>query len=407
MITKFRCNLCSSNELEALLEFGEHPIAHRFLDAPDEHEYTHPVRVWLCRECGLTQLVDPIPPEELYTDYNWLSSWKFNPHIPRLLKLISELPGIGPNSAILEVGSNDGSFLGELLKKGYKNLLGMEPARDACAAAAERGIETLPAYFNQQTASELVEARGSFDLIMVRQVLEHVTGLEEFREALKVCLKPGGYCFIEVPNFDFALDASDYSHIWEEHSNYFTMQTLRRFYHDAGLRVAHMETATFSGEIIIAFGVKDIESDEKKSVTFDDLQHQRVRTYKTKYPSFRKAFKNYLENHRTSGGRVAAYGAGCRSGALVNFMGLAPWVECFFDDQAEKQGKFMPGARLPIFPGSELAASDIDLCLLAVNAENEEKVISKHSDFLERGGKFISVHPPSKLLPQFWTEYFK
>src|ERR1043166_7342621 len=141
MFMNTACRLCNKDKLVSLLNLGSHPIAHRFLNARADEEYTHPVNVALCDGCGLIQLVDPIPSKEMYSKYNWISAWKWNPHIPRLLELIRTLPGISPSSRVLEVGSNDGSFLSELRKCGYQNILGIEPARDAREAAAKNGIE--------------------------------------------------------------------------------------------------------------------------------------------------------------------------------------------------------------------------------------------------------------------------
>ena len=97
------------------------------------------------------------------------------------------------------------------------------------------------------------------------------------------------------------------------------------------------------------------------------------------------------------------YGAGCRSNTLINFCELRPHLECVLDDQVEKQGKFMPGSRLPVVPGDVLTADGIDLCLLAVNAENEESVMARRAEFLAGGGEFASIHPPSPRLPEFWA----
>ena len=121
------CHLCGMQTLIPLLNFGEHPIAHNFLTSPSEEEYVHPVNLYYCESCGLIQLVDPIPPELLYTEYVCLSSWKAQPHLPRLVQLVEELPGLDRKSRIIEIGSNDGIFLDALRARGYENLLGVEP----------------------------------------------------------------------------------------------------------------------------------------------------------------------------------------------------------------------------------------------------------------------------------------
>ena len=111
----------------------------------------------------------------------------------------------------------------------------------------------------------------------------------------------------------------------------------------------------------------------------------------------------YLSVHQNAGGKVAVYGAGCRACSLVNFAGLAPYVEFVVDDQIERQGKYMPGSRLRIGPSEILENGTVDLCLLGVNAENESRVISRHQDYLQNGGRFASIHPPSERLLPVWS----
>lgn len=395
------CHLCGKEKPESLLELGAHPIAHRFLENPEEKEFVHPVQLCLCSGCGLIQLNDPIPPKELYTKYNWLSGWKWNPHVPRLLELIGELEGIDTKSKILEVGCNDGSFLDELRKAGYTNLRGVEPASDARAAARAKGLAVADAYFSAKTADDIASEHGQCDLFISRQVLEHIPALADYREGLRRVLKPGGWALIEVPDFDLCLDTPDYSAIWEEHVNYFTAPTLGRFFADAGIRLEKSETAIFSGKALIAVGRRTDARLPGRAKAAAGVRKRALR-YRDLWPRFRKAFARHLEKHRSGGGKAAVYGGGCRASSLINFAGLGPYLEFCVDDQPEKQGKFMPGSRLRILPGEQLERDSVSLCLLAVNAENEETVIAKRRAFSERGGRFESVHPPSGRLPAFW-----
>jgi SAM-dependent methyltransferase len=399
-----RCRLCGEPAVERLIEFGSHPIAHQFRDAPDQEEYTHPVTLGFCGACGLAQLVDPIPPERLYTHYNWLSSWKWNPHVPGLLEQIEQLRGLSYDSPVLEVGSNDGTFLAELRSRGFTKLLGLEPARDAQTAATARGIETIPAYFTPETAEQIAASFGRCDLFVARQVLEHVSDLGAFADAMRRVLRPGAHVVVEVPDFGFNQQAPDYSAIWEEHVNHFAETTLRRFLSDAGVHVHRSETALFSGQVLIAIG--RYVGEPGREIASNELEALRraAHAYRDRWPAFRAAMQGYLETQRSAGKRVAVYGAGCRSTTLINFCDLAPNLECVLDDQVEKQGKFMPGSRLPVIPGDALAEDGIDVCLLAVNAENEEAVIARRAEFVAAGGEFVSLHPPSPRLPEFWKK---
>jgi SAM-dependent methyltransferase len=395
------CRLCGECRVERLLDLGEHPIAHRFLKAADEPEYVHRVELGVCAGCGLVQLLRPIPPERLYADYFCLSSWKAQPHLGRVVDRIRAQPGVGVQSRILEVGSNDGILLDALRTQGFTSLLGIEPARDAREAARARGLETVEGYFTPDLARRLVSTRGPFDVVAARQVLEHVQDLGGFLEALRIVLRPGGHVLIEVPHFDFCLDALDYSAIWEEHVNYFTRDSLRRFLAAGGLEVRSEEAVLFSGEALITVATLSGLSPVPASANEPDLA--RTRSFAASWPGFRAGLLDLLTAERRRGGKVGLYGAGCRACSLVNFAGLASEIDGVFDDQAEKQGLFLPGARLPVRPGSSLSDLGVTLCLLAVNAENEEKVVSRHPGFSARGGRFASVLPPSPRLIQGWT----
>lgn len=396
-----RCDLCADARVTPLIEFGAHPIAHHFLTDPVQPEYTHPVTLGFCEACGLVQLMGPIPPEKFYTDYNWLSSWKWNPHVPRLVEAIERMPGLAKTSPVFEAGSNDGTFLAALRERGFAKLLGLEPAQDAVTAARKLGVETVRAYFTPTVARELAVSFGQCDLFITRQVLEHVTNLPEFAEAMRVMLRPGARVLAEVPDFGFNQTAPDYSAIWEEHVNHFTADTLTRFLNDVGVEVTHVETAMFSGQILIAFGTYTGQRVAPKPAVVVDSRAKAF-AYRDRWPKFRTALHGYLGAEAKGGRKIALYGAGCRSSCLINYTGTATHFAFAVDDQPEKQGKFMPGARLAVRPSKALLQEDVGLCLLAVNAENEEKVIARHAEFVRRGGRFVSVHPPSPRLPAFW-----
>jgi len=396
------CQLCSKGHLQSLLNLGDHPIAHRLLTDPTEVEYVHPVNLCLCDSCGLIQLKESIPPDYLYTDYNWLSSWKWNPHENRIVEQVLNLfINLNSESMIAEVGSNDGSFLSLLRENGYKNLIGVEPTKDGQHAAQKKEIKTIGSYFNKETATELVTEVGKCDLFVSRQMLEHVAELTEFREAMMIALRPGGYVYFEVPNFEFNLKSFDYSAIWEEHVNYFTLETLSRFLKDANIRIIHSETANFCGEALMVFGKHEENLNIKSDNTISEKQIERAFAYKKRWPIFRNKFFNYLKNFHVNGKKIAVYGAGCRACSLINFTGVADNIDFCFDDQIEKQGKYLPGSHLFISHSKYLKDSNVDLCLLAVNEENEDKVI-KNIKLGEQNLTVASLLPPSKRILSIW-----
>lgn len=398
------CRLCGKQNLTMLLDLGKHPIAHHFLDSPLLEEYVHPVTLYFCQACGLVQLIDPVPPHLLYTNYVCLSSWKHQPHVPRLIQIIKEYAGVETAAMVLEVGSNDGCFLKAMQGQGYNNLLGIEPAKDACQSAHQKGIKTVSSFFNMEAAKRFIAEYSKCDLFISRQMLEHIQDLEEFRKAISTVLSPNGFVMFEIPDFACFLDTSDYS-IWEEHVNYFTIQTLTHFLSTIGIEVIYSEKILFSSESLVVVGKYVGDSVLDKQPEYRDDLRKKVFRYRDNWPVFRNAFIEYLRCHKKKGDKIAIYGAGVRLCSLINFIGFGPYIEFIVDDQPEKQGKYMPGSKLPILPSTALEEHFIDLCLLAVNSECEDKVIAKHPDFIKRGGSFFSVLPPSDNLPYFWNNF--
>lgn len=401
------CNLCGAGPVPVDLDMGPHPIAHRFRSSPEDPEYTHPLRLGRCGTCGLVQLVDPVPPEELYTNYNWLSSWKWNPQVPRLIELLGEYAALDPEAPVLEVGCNDGAFLRALREAGYTRTLGVEPARDAVEAARSQDTEAVLGYFDPDLALRLREEHGPFQLLVSRHVLEHIPDLRAFLGAMELALAPGGCLLLEVPDFRLAMEVADYSALWEEHVNHFTPDFLTGVLERHGFEVLHQEVAVFSGEalITVARRVGDGASPEAPDWPRCADLDRGYPVFCEQWSGFRDGLRDFLRAERAAGKRLAVFGAGGRTCCLVNFADVEGFLDCVVDDQEEKQGLYLAGTSLPILPSGALLERDIDLCLLAVNAENEPKVRERNRAFLDAGGRFLSVHPPSPDLPGFWQQW--
>ena len=393
------CNLCEKSELSLLIDFGNHPITKHYLNDRSEVYPTYPVRLYFCENCGLTQLADSCPPEFLYDNYVTLSSWKFQPHMQDEIDIIKSLPGINLNSKIIEIGSNDGIFLQKLSDNGFKNKLGIEPAKDAYDLSIAKGINTLQLFLNKISSASIMKQYGKFDLFISRQNLEHMSNLQEVAKSIQDLVKEDGYVLIEVPNFSCNLKYQDYS-LWEEHVNYFTIDTLRYFLALANVEIVYEEIICFSGETIVVIGRK--VANAKRMLDYvPELKDKNTR-YKIDWPIFHDAIDNFISSQKKIGKKIAIYGAGARVFCLINFLGIAPMIDVIVDDQIEKQNKFMPGGRIPIVSSDALYSMGIDICLLGVNTENENKVIAKHTEWLKGGGIFWSALPPSERLLPVW-----
>lgn len=394
------CRITGSRRLTPLLGLGKHPVSHHFLRRLDEERATYPFDLFYCEDSGLIQLRDVIPAGELYGEYFNLSSSKRCPHIPRLLGMVAEAIGMRRRPRILEIGCNDGHFLVALRAIGYGNLVGVEPAHDAWEASVNRGITVLNRYFDREAALKLRTTHPNFDLVIARHVIEHVSDLEGFFSALTSLLRPSGFVLLEVPDFGFCMRHLDYTALWEQHLNYFSLDTFRLLLARHGIELLRHGRARFSGQALIVLG-RYTGRRIPSSNSYLGRHRRLAMNYRDKWPAFKRLLRGWLSRRRHADA-IPLYGAGCRTCSLVNFTGIADLIDYFVDDQPKKLGLYMPGSRLPIFSRSKLHDDNVRVCLLGVNAENERAVMAAIRGDGLRGMRYWSIHPPSDLLPPFW-----
>lgn len=397
------CNACAGQSLQRLIDFGRQPVTKHHQADPDLPAAAYQIDLYLCPACGLSQLVHDIPGELFYENYITLSNWKYQPHVAHEVELIRALEGMRPDTPILEIGSNDGLFLAALRDAGFTDLQGVEPAADAHAYALSRGLCSTHAYLTPELAADLKTRRGSFGAIVSRQNLEHIADLATVRAAVDLLLADGGYFVVEVPDFASMIESLDFA-LWEEHVNHFTPGTLAAFLSSCGCRTVHQERILFSGTSLLMIGRKSATSATSAASTITlppaaDIDASLA--YGRRWPAFRQQVGEFAAALAASGRKMAIYGAGARGCCFINYTGIAHRLACVLDDQPGKQGAFLPGSRLPIVPGERLY-DGIDVCLLAVNTENEAKVLDRHRQWTAGGGRFLSILPPSDLLPDFW-----
>ena len=384
-----KCRLCKETQVELLIDFGKQPIVHHLLNNKDDDYDEYPFELGFCSNCSLAQLLYPISPNLLYKDYFTISAWKNQPHVERLIDVMKSITGMDENTSLLEIGCNDGSFIENLNNHGINNCTGIEPSRDAYNLAKSKGINVYNEYFSINNPDLPIE-KHYYDIVICRQVLEHISNLEGFMISVEHCLKDGGIFVIEIPDSSWNFEYMDYS-LWEEHVNYFTLSSLNNLLKKYDFGIIHHETTLFSGKALTVFA-------EKKSniigFEYDLDNNNRWLFYGENWEIFKKKMCELI----LSKNKVAIYGCGARSNTLVNFLGLENAL-CYIDDQKEKQGFFVPGSKLEILPWDDSWSNGY--FLLGVNTENEMKVI-QNKTLNER--QFLSILPPSRFLPDFWKD---
>jgi SAM-dependent methyltransferase len=388
------CRLCHSTDLRPVIDLGGMPIAHRLLRTRDEPEERFPFSVLACGHCGLPQIVKPIDPDILYRQFNYnFSSWKPEPHQPDELDTIASFT---KHETVFEIGCNDGLFMTKLRERGAKVLVGVEPNPVSGRIAQERGIKVYPDMISPALCHDAVAQAGKFDLVISRQVLEHVVDFENFFQCVKLALRDDGLLFIDVPDFTPGSTVGDVSVLWEEHVSYFTEATLVALLRRHGFEPLSVKKYNFSGGSLAVAARRSAETVASTAISagvgerFGEL----VKSYGAR-------LRPILSKARASGMQIALYGAGCRACTFTNAHGLADLVELSVDDQKERQGLFLPGTRIPIGAPGELNSSNSPLvCLLAVNQENESAVSQRLRENLKRPLHIVSIFAPSDI----WSE---
>ena len=385
------CRICESNTVEELINFGNHPIVNNLFHSKNEKYQNYPFRLGSCSDCGFLQVMDVIDPSILYQNYFTVSSWKNQPHVSRLIDVMEDIAGLNNKNKVLDIGCNDGSFLESLKASGYNNVFGIEPTQDSFKLAEKKNLNVQHSFFTQATAKDLYETK-SFDIVITRQVLEHISDLDSFLFGIEYVLKDKGTLVIEVPDGEANMDNLDYG-LWEEHVNYFTLNTLKTLLQKHFFDVIHHEVTLFSGRTLTVFCQKRKQKQVKNNSLND---FSKISKFRDNWDGFKGELIKFLQSKDKP---ILMYGCGARSSNFLNFSGAAKYVDFYVDDQIEKQNLYVPGENLKVKPWDE-KYQDYYM-LLGVNAESEYKLINKRQ---LNSDQYTSILPPSKNLPKFWKK---
>ena len=228
-----KCSICRKNKVIENLNFGQQPVWHRFLRTPQE-EYTHPIKMGQCHNCGTVQLIDLISVSELKPRFGWLTCTEPEAHLDQLVETLSKLPGITNDSKICGISFKDDSTLERFNKLGFMHTWRVEPKNELGLNGFQSSVESLQERINLESAVLLTSIHGKSDIVLVRHILEHVYDFQTFLDACKQLVSPGGYVVFEIPDCSLLFTSYDYTAIWEDHTLYFTPSTFRAFLKSAG-----------------------------------------------------------------------------------------------------------------------------------------------------------------------------
>ncbi len=339
----------------------------------------------------MIQLVDPMPPAMVVSRFDWLTYNEPEGHLDDLVARLCQLPGVRQDARIVGLSYKDDTTLARFNRLGYRNTYRYEPGADLRIDDPRAGLESIQAALTVPMVDALVARHGQADLLLVRHVLEHAHDPLAFLAALSRAVRPDGYLLFEMPDCVKFIRAYDYSFVWEEHITYLSRETLDSLIAHAGLTMQDVIVHPYPLEDSLigivrnraGAGTPTLARDGQSSVLADGV------AFGGRHARTLAAIQAMFGAWRDAGKRVAIFGAGHLAAKFINMYGLRESVECVIDDNAHKQSLLMPGSRLPI--RGSAALETIDLCLLALNPESEQRVLAKHAAYLQRGGRFLSI----------------
>lgn len=394
--------------MEVFLRLGDLPLSGALLREEDlvKPEPRYPLEVAFCTECSLVQILYTVAPKELFqTDYPYFSSVSdtWVAHAKRNAEFLCESRKLDGGSLVVELASNDGYLLQHFAARGVP-VLGIDPSEGPVRAAIAKGIPTRNEFFTRDLAEQLYAEGVRADVVIGNNVLAHVADLNGFVAGVARILKDDGIAVFEVPHVMELVDRLEFDTIYHEHLCYFSLTALAGLFNRHRLVPQYVEQLPTHGGSLRVYVGKGFSV----SYAVDDLmarEYQREMTRLSYYANFaervewlKRELLAFLVEKKHMGERIAAYGAAAKGGTLLNYCGIdREFLEFVVDKSRAKQGKYMTGSRLPIYPPDFLLTEMPAYALLLVWNFKDE-VLAQQAEYRRRGGKFVLPIPDVQVL---------
>jgi SAM-dependent methyltransferase len=369
----------------------------------------YPLAAHVCRDCLLVQLQEYVAPEHIFSEYAYFSAYSdaWLDHARRYVETMTERLGLGPASRVIELGSNDGYLLQFFVERGVP-VLGIDPAANVARDAEKRGVPTLVKFFGVETAHELAEAGIQADLVLGNNVLAQVANLNSFVEGIRIILKPRGVCTIEFPHLLKTMAGNQFDQIYHEHFSYFAGLTAEKIFAAHGMRIFDVEELWTHGGSLRIYACHDGDEAHPSLPSVSELAHRereaglhRLETYADfadRVRGTKRKLLSFLIEAKSRGKSVAGYGAPGKGNTLLNYCGIrTDFLDYTVDRNPYKQGKFLPGTHIPIFPPEKIAETKPDYVLiLPWNLKDE--ITSQVAYIRGWGARFVVPIPEVSVL---------
>ena len=406
------CRFCGTSLTRTFVDLGVSPIANDYLtpDALDRMEPFYPLHARVCEKCLLVQLPPVQAPDRLFTDeYAYFSSFSDSwlDHARRYTGAMMERFGLGPSHRVVEIASNDGYLLQYFHAAGIP-VLGIEPARNCAEAAIAKGIPTEILFFGAETARALTPDHSA-DLMAANNVLAHVPDINDFVEGFRILLKPTGVATFEFPHLLNLIQRGEFDTIYHEHYSYLSLHATRQIFAAHGLTIFDVEELPSHGGSLRLYvrhaandrlpvepGVAAVQAKEEAAGLTGLAGYA---DFEPRVQKIKRDLLKFLIAAKEEGKTVAGYGAPAKGNTLLNYCGVRTDLLAFTVDRSpHKQGKYLPGTRIPIFTPEHIFERRPNYVLiLPWNLQME--IMEQMKDIRTWGGQFVVPIPELRILP--------
>jgi SAM-dependent methyltransferase len=400
------CRHCGALLELTVVDLGKSPLCQTVLTVEqlEQGEMFYPLHVRACERCWLVQIPEFVPPEDIFTEYAYFSAYSDSwvEHARRYVDAITERLGLGNDSLVVELASNDGYLLQHFLPKGIP-VLGVEPARNVAEAAVARGVATVTEFFGTELGRRLAAEHGHADLVLGNNVLAQVPDINDFVAGVAALLAPEGTSTFEFPHLAKLIEHLEYDTIYHEHFSYFSLHAIRAIFAAQGLELVDVEELPSHGgslRVYLQHAAAGAEPSSAVSELLDREDEQGMRDpepYRRFAEGVRESKRALLElliGLRRQGKQVVGYGAPGKGNTLLNYCGIrTDFLEYTVDRNPYKQGKHTPGTHIPIHPPEKIAETKPDV--IVVLPWNLAREISEQLAYTAEWGAQLVVPIPT------------
>ena len=351
---KFECRSCGNEKLKRVISLGYQPLANNLLKKKTENTELYPLEVNYCDNCHNCQLSVAVDPKKMFLNYLYTSSTSkvFREHFEKSAKKYIKEFKLTKKSYIIDVGSNDGIALIPFRNLGFKNVLGIEPAKNLAKLANKNKIKTFNGFL---TIKNLKKINKGADIILASNVFAHSDNLKEMAECMKRLLKKNGTLIIEVQYLLNTLKDLTFDNIYHEHYNYWSLTSLVNFFKQFDLEIYNAEKIqTHGGSLRIYVKNKKTKINKNVKLLLKEEENFGIKEYST-YKNFAdKIYKirsnviNNLNKLKQESKKIVGYGSPAKATTALNFFGVKDQIDFIIEDNKLKHGKFIPGVKIPI-----------------------------------------------------------